>query len=163
MLKKFLLLLSLFAISLTSHSALNKEEVLKEIRGKYILQTNLTGEIHFVIRSSGALQVIKSDWYDSDAGVSFPATMTINSGDNGMLRGLPVAHLTFSEGSDEQAIDYHILLTATQHWGNDGGEVKLLSKFALENDGPNQMASVVSTKLTLLKYNKITKKYDVVR
>ncbi|OUR98462.1 hypothetical protein A9Q84_03365 [Halobacteriovorax marinus] len=160
---KLLLLLSFFFLSFSSFSSFDKEDVLKVIKGKYILQTNFSGEIHFVIRSSGKLQVVKTDWYDGDANEQFPATISIEGGDNGMLRGLPVAHLLFSEGSDEQAIDFHLLLTASQYWGNEGAEVRLLSSFSLENDGPNETANIIQTKLTLLKYNKKTKKYVIVK
>ena len=157
-----LLLISILSFSL--HAAIGKDDLINSIKGRYILQTNEVGDIHFLIRSTGKLQVIKSDWFSlSESSDSYPSQMTIEQGDNGLLRGMPVAHLIFSEGSDEQEIDCHILLTAEQGWDGNRPSIRLLSSFILENDAPNEVASVISTKLTLLKYSVKSKKFILVK
>ncbi|WP_417335949.1 hypothetical protein [Halobacteriovorax marinus] len=151
-------------ICTNSLASIGKGELIEAIKGRYILQTNEAGEIHFLIRSSGKLQVIKSDWYDSnESATTYPAKFTIEQGDNGLLRGMPVGHLIFSEGSDEQAIDFHLILTAEQNWNRENPSIRLLSSFALENDGPNEVATVLSTKLSLLKYSVKYKKFILLK
>ncbi|WP_372656228.1 hypothetical protein, partial [Halobacteriovorax sp.] len=119
------------------------------------------GDVHFLLRSSGKLEVLQFDWYNSsESSVDFPAKIIIEQGDNGLLRGLPVAHLIFSEGSDELAIDYHVILTAEEQGDRRSPSIKLLTTFVLENDGPNHVASVISRgKMVLLKYDTDSKKY----
>ncbi|PIK15078.1 hypothetical protein [Halobacteriovorax sp. JY17] len=161
---KFLILLCAILACFNSSASIGKDDLIGAVKGRYILQTNEVGEIHFLIRSTGKLQVIKSDWYNlNESSDDYPAKMTIEQGDNGLLRGMPVAHLIFSEGADEQAIDCHLLLTAEQGWDGEGLTIRLLSSFALENDGPNEIASVLSTKLTLLKYSVSAKKFIPVK
>lgn len=161
---KFLLMILPFVLSLNTFASLDKEKLLETIKGRYILQTIESGEIQFLIRTSGKLEVIKSDWYDlGQAGEGYPSKFAIEQGDNGLFKGMPVAHLIFSEGSDEQALDYHIILTAQNDWASRGPVIRLLSSFALENDGPNELASIISTKLTLLKYSVKLKKFVLVK
>mgnify|MGYP000471739318 CR=1 FL=1 len=161
---KFLVLLFSVVCCLSSEASMGRDDLVKSIRGSYILQTNEVGEIHFLIRSTGELQVIKSDWYSvSESTSKYPSKMSIERGDNGLLRGMPVAHLIFAEGADEQAIDFHLLITAEQGWSGGNPRVRLLSSFALENDGPNELATIISTKLLLLKYSKSAKKFIPVK
>ncbi|WP_127718193.1 hypothetical protein [Halobacteriovorax sp. HLS] len=155
-LKSFLLLLTTI-LSFSSMGYFDKADFLDEVRGKYILQTEYIGEIVFLVRSSGQVQVI-----DSDADEFLPVQTQISIGDNGMLRGLPVLQISFNSGSDEQAVDSYVLLTAEHNW-DATKKTTLLASFTVENDGPNNVASVLSKKLKLLKYNSSLKKYVVLR
>lgn len=162
---KSLVLLLTLLVSFTSTASIGKEELIDAIKGRYTLQTSEFGDIVFLIRSTGKLQVIKTDWFNiNDSADSYPAKISFQQGDNGLLRGVPTAHLIFSEGSDEQAIDYHLILTAEQSWDRRSPTVRFLSSFVLENDGPNQTSSVISTeKLTLLKYDSHSKTFTSVK
>ncbi|MCB0384757.1 MAG: hypothetical protein KDD43_05130, partial [Bdellovibrionales bacterium] len=78
------------------------------------------------------------------------------------MSGLPVAHLVFGEGSDEEARDYHVLLTVQEDWGDDAkDEIAVVAIFETFNDGPNGYSSVDTASFKVKKYNKKTKKYDV--
>ncbi|GEM_PF-5897120 len=162
---KSLVIFFTLIMSFSASASIGKEDLVATIKGRYVLQTSESGDIHFLLRSSGKLEVVESDWYSSSESIaSYPAKISIEQGDNGLLRGLPVAHLIFSEGSDEQVVDYHILLTAEQNWDRRDPVVRLLTTFVLENDGPNQVASVISKeKMKLLKYDSRSKKFIIIK
>lgn len=154
---KIILLVSVLFSSFSIAAYFDKENFLDQVKGKYILQTEYIGEVVFLVRSSGEVQVL-----ESDADEFLPVQTKISIGDNGMLRGLPILQIAFNSGSDEQAVDSYVLLTAEHNW-DASKKTSLLASFTVENDGPNNVASVLSKKLKLLKYNTTLKKYQLLR
>ena len=143
---------------ITANASLGQDEVHDVIKGRYILQLDEDSAFSFLIRSSGAIQVLNDDEYEYVKGEMFFVGTTSEWG----MNGLPVAHLVFGDASDEEASDMHVLITVQQEWSADGkNEIKVVSTFSTFNDGPNGYSMVEAANYKLKKYNKKTKKYDV--
>jgi hypothetical protein len=132
--KKFILiLLSLYSFS--SFSSLEREQVLGLLSGQWSAKID-SGEVKFLIRSSGDISVI------SNAHRNYVrAKVSFNHSESSWgMNGLPVAHIILSEGSDEDVRDTHLLVTGLQE-GQDI-KIKRLAAFSTFNDGPNEYSDV---------------------
>lgn len=156
--KKIIVLLSLL-FSMSSWASLNQEQSLKVLKGRYQLQ--VAGEtLNFVIRSKGTVLMLASSLDYINGELQFTGSSNSIGPD-----GLPIANIVFSDGSDEETRDFHLLLTVEQDWSGEDHEIKLVTFFSTFNDGPNDYSSFEGTykKPSLKKYNIKTKKYEVIK
>lgn len=143
----------LFALPLTAFASLDQDEVKKSIAGQYRLEEGQSSMM-FVIRSSGAVEVPENSDFPYASG-----RLTFNfSTDDYRMDGLPVAHVVIGVGSDEDVVDYHLLLGVSQLEGSK--TVQLVASFATFNDGPNSLSDVGGRAFKISKYNKDSGKYE---
>lgn len=143
--------------SAVAYASMSAQEVVTELKGRYSATFN--GEnYNFLLRSSGDVNLLTQSGYVSEAEYLLAYTGNSIGPD-----GLPVVHLTFLEGSDEESRDFHILLTVEKEW--DGSHtVRLIHAFTTFNDGPNDYSSFEGPfDPKLKKYNAKTKKYESVQ
>lgn len=155
---KLFLTLSFALLSVDSaYASLNKDDVQKALAGKYSLQID-EYEVQFLIRSSGEVQILNTE--NEMNGASFSLVNSVNPAGPD---GLTVAHLTLMTASDEDARDYHLLLTVEQsHRGSNN--IVLIHAFSTFNDGPNDYSSVEPvSQISLKKYDKERKDYIVIK
>ncbi|MCB0365473.1 MAG: hypothetical protein H6624_19640 [Bdellovibrionaceae bacterium] len=155
---RLFLAIALFVSSFSAFASLDQDEVIKGLSGRYILEIDSDTALHFLIRSNGNVQVLnQNDEFEYTKG----DISLMNSDSDWGMSGLPVAHLVFGEGSDEEARDFHILMTVQQDWGDDAkDEIAVIAVFETFNDGPNGYSSADTASYKVKKYNKKTKKYD---
>lgn len=159
--KKLMVILIMGLFSITSFASLNQNDVLKTLKGRYQLKLNNSDKANFVIRSSGNILMLSSDGEleYSEGEMSFTGSSNSIGPD-----GLPIANIVFGVGSDEETRDIHILLTVEEDWDGTDHEIKLISSFSTFNDAPNGYSSFEGSNMIVLKkYNKKTKKYDLIK
>ena len=146
-------------VGFTASASLGQDDVHKGIVGKYILQVDNDSAISFLIRSSGKIQVLnQNDQYEYVSGEMIFA----GSNNDWGMSGLPIAHIVLGDSSDEEARDFHILITVQQEWDEDAKDViVVVGMFETFNDGPNGYSMAEGASYKLKKYNKKTKKYDL--
>ncbi len=145
--------------SISAFASLDQGDVLKVLKGRYEV-TMGSSKTNFVIRSSGKIMMLSTsgDFEYSEGELSF-----IGSSNSLGPDGLPVASLVFGAGSDEETRDIHILMTVDQDW-SDEMSIKVITSFTTFNDGPNDVSSYEGTNpITVKKYNKKTKKYELIK
>lgn len=149
MLSRIFLAIFVFVPAL-AFASFSDEAMNKELAGRYKLVVERGPSIQFLLRSSGAIELIGSQDFTASVTSNFSST------DFG-LDGLPVVHVVIGEGSDEDWKDYHVILTAEQ----DGKLSKLvvLALFSTFNDGPNEISSANKGGLKLYKFDKSTDKF----
>lgn len=154
---KILTLTFTLLFSLSTFAAMSAQDVIKAVKGRYTVTFEGT-DYSFLLRSSGDVNLLTQDQSVHSAEVLLAYTSSSFGPD-----GLPVVHVTFLEGSDEDSRDFHLLLTAEQDWGS-GYEIKLITAFSTFNDGPNDYSSYEGKfDPKLKKYNTKTKKYDLIK
>ena len=159
--KKILIGLITMLMSLSTFAAINQDEALYAIKGKYQISMGPSTKASFVIRSSGEILMLKSqgELEDSEGTLAFVGSSNSNGPD-----GLPVVSLVFSTGSDEETRDIHVLMTVEQDWSEDDREIKLITVFSTFNYGPNEYSSYEGqSDIEQKKYNKKTKKYELIK
>ncbi|MCO4793736.1 MAG: hypothetical protein KC493_08495 [Bacteriovoracaceae bacterium] len=159
--KKFLIIFIMGLFSITSFASLNQDDVLKTLKGRYQLKINNSDKANFVIRSSGKILMLSSngELEYSEGEMFLTGSSNIIGPD-----GLPIANIVFGMGSDEETRDIHILLTVEEDWDGTNHEIKFISSFSTFNDGPNGYSSFEgANKIVLKKYNKQTKKYELIK
>lgn len=154
---KILTLTFAFLLSLSAYASMSAQDVINQVKGRYVATFEGT-EYTFLLRSSGDVNLLTQDESVHSAEVLFAYTSSPWGPD-----GLPVLHVTFLEGSDEDSRDFHLLLTVEKGWSNDY-EIKLITAFTTFNDGPNDVSSYEGKfDPKLRKYNAQTKKYDSIK
>lgn len=124
--------------SVSAFAALDSGDVLKAIAGNYRLEINNAGDdvVAFTVKKNG--DVVVDEKNDMEAAVVLNVA---GSEAEDKLNGLPVVHLVVSYGSDEDVVDYHVLMTALQG-GHGEIEPVMVAKFSTWNDGPNGNSNV---------------------
>ena len=156
--KRLLILLSLL-LSVPAFASMNQSDVMKVLKGRY--QLDSAGEtLNFVIRSKGTILMLASTIDYVEGELQFTGSSNSIGPD-----GLPIANIILANGSDEETRDFHLLLTVEQDWSGNNHEIKLITVFSTFNDGPNDYSSYEGqySKPSLKKYNKKTKKYEVIK
>jgi len=152
---KILLTISLF-FSASLFANLDKEGVLGILKGKYKVDGDY--RFSFVIRSSGNVM-----FFDKDDEYATGNLFMAHSDGEWDFTGLPVAHLVFGSGSDEDTRDIHIILAAVRDgFSGSTDEIHLMGAFETFNDGPNGYSSAKLLKIKLNKYDKTSKRYKPV-
>ncbi len=149
------LLTVLFAFfALNAHASLGQEDVLALMTGQWSIKIDSGSEVKFVVRSNAEVMVVSTAHREN---VKAKLTFAHSTSSWGM-DGLPVAHLILTTASDEEAQDFHLLLTGLQL----GAEVQLkkLAAFTTFNDGPNEY-SEVENGARFKKYNARTQQWSV--
>ena len=71
-----------------------------------------------------------------------------------------MAHLTFTDASDEEAQDIHVFLTAVQDDSDQSLSLQVITAFETYDDGPNHYSTFSKdTTVSLKKYDKKTRSY----
>lgn len=149
---RLLVLVTAMLFSISAFASLSAQDVIKTLKGRYQIVLDGTNYT-FLIRSSGDVQVLTQDEVER-AELVFAYTSS-----SWGMDGLPVAHLTFLTGSDEDSKDYHVLLTVEEDWSGPH-VIKLITTFSTFNDGPNEMSNYLGQfNGQLKKYSTKTKKY----
>jgi hypothetical protein len=150
---KILTLTFSLLFSAVAYASMSAQEVVTAVKGRY--SATFDGQNYsFLLRSSGDVNLLTQGGYVSEA-----EFLLAYSGNSIGPDGLPVVHLTFLEGSDEESRDFHILLTVEKDFNEY--EVKFIHAFTTFNDGPNDYSSFEgSFDPKLKKYNTKTKKYE---
>ena len=156
--KKTLFFLLTLIFSFNTFANLDESDVIDALKGRYLI--SMAGENHvFLLRSSGAVQLIDQEGEIDAAEINYSY-----STESWSMNGLPVAHITFLHASDEQARDYHILLTVEQDWSSSEKTIRLIHAFTTYNDGPNENSYFEGEfSPELKKYSTETKRYEAIQ
>lgn len=148
---KRILLVFLLIVSV-AHAGVSKEDAISVLKGKY--RISFEGYTsYFLIRSTGKIQLLTEESELEQGELYFISTSGVDD-----HSGLPVAHLVFGLGSDEDTLNAHVLLVVDKDWGV-GTELKKIGSFTTFNDGPNDLGSTSQNNVKLEKYDSKSKKY----
>ncbi len=149
---KFLALICSLLLSSGVFASLSQDDVQSAIAGQW--SVNFEGsKVKFLIRSNGNISILSAEHYESmSVSLDFSGSTS-----DWRMSGLPVAHITLSEGSDEDTRDVHFLVTAIGD--RDDIELKKLAAFNTFNDGPNEFSDAETGYSTFKKYDPKTKKW----